>query len=374
MTLVSLISYIDRNTLALLAPTILASLALTNEQYGWAVSGFSWAYMLGNLAWGRWIDRFGLRIAMTAAVAMWTIASASHALVIGFLTLFLARTALGFGEGATFPGGLRTVVQTLPATMRARGVAVAFSGGSLGAVITPIVMTPVFKAFGWQGAFWFTGAIGLAWLAMWSVLSRREDIRRIPETPQEEPRAGWRDRRFWAFVLIYAFGAAPLGFTLYFASPYLRTLGKSQIEIGNLLWIPPLGWELGYFVWGWLIDKTAHKHGHQKLFAALTILSIPLAFAPYVKDITALMALLFFAMFIASGFIVGGVSFGTTAFGVRDSAYLAGISSGAWSALVAIVTPMTGRLFDHQLYAEAFLLAALLPAAGLLAHRACYSK
>lgn len=374
MTLVSLISYIDRNTLALLAPTILASLALTNEQYGWAVSGFSWAYMLGNLAWGRWIDRFGLRIAMTAAVAMWTLASASHALVIGFLTLFLARTALGFGEGATFPGGLRTVVQTLPASMRARGVAVAFSGGSLGAVITPIIITPVFKAFGWQGAFWFTGAIGLAWIAMWRVLSRREDIRRIPEVPAEAPRADWRDRRFWAFVIIYAFGAAPLGFTLYFASPYLKTLGKSQIEIGNLLWIPPLGWELGYFVWGWLTDKTAHKHGHQKLFAALTVLSIPLAFAPYTKDIPSLMALLFFAMFIAAGFIVGGVSYGTSAFGVRDSAYLAGISSGAWSALVAIVTPMTGRLFDRQLYAEAFLIAALLPAVGFLAHRACYSK
>ena len=88
----------------------------------------------------------------------------------------------------------------------------------------------------------------------------------------------------------------------------------------------------------------------------------------------ALMALLFFAMFIAAGFIVGGISYGTTAFGVRDSAFLAGLSSGAWSALVAIVTPLTGRLFDRQLYAEAFLIAALLPAVGFLAHRACYSK
>ena len=42
--------------------------------------------------------------------------------------------------------------------------------------------------------------------------------------------------------------------------------------------------------------------------------------------------------------------------------------------MVAIVTPMTGRLFDHQLYAEAFLIVSLLPAAGFLAHRACYSK
>ena len=114
MMLVSLISYIDRNTLALLAPTMLADLHLSGEQYGWVVSGFSIAYMIGNLLWGAWIDRFGLPLAMTVAVGFWSLSSASHALTGGFLTLFLARTALGFGEGATFPGGLRTVVQTLP--------------------------------------------------------------------------------------------------------------------------------------------------------------------------------------------------------------------------------------------------------------------
>ena len=49
MMLVSLISYIDRNTLALLAPTMLAELHLSGEQYGWVVSGFSIAYIQCNL-------------------------------------------------------------------------------------------------------------------------------------------------------------------------------------------------------------------------------------------------------------------------------------------------------------------------------------
>ena len=62
MMLVSLISYIDRNTLALLAPTMLGELHLTGEQYGYVVSGFSIAYTVANLIWGRWIDRFGLPI------------------------------------------------------------------------------------------------------------------------------------------------------------------------------------------------------------------------------------------------------------------------------------------------------------------------
>jgi len=217
MMLVSLISYIDRNTLALLAPTMLAELHLSGEQYGWVVSGFSIAYMCGNLLWGRWIDSFGLRLAMTAAVGFWSLSSASHALTAGFISLFIARTALGFGEGATFPGGLRTVVQTLPPVQRARGVAVAYSGGALGALVTPLIMTPVFQAFGWRGAFWFTGAIGLAWIGLWQVLRRRKELQKVAEHTAAETanRPSWRDPRFWSFACIYAFGALPLGFVLY---------------------------------------------------------------------------------------------------------------------------------------------------------------
>ena len=61
MLLVSLISYIDRNTLALLAPTILKETALSAEQYGYIISAFSIAYMFGNPIWGVVLDRFGLR-------------------------------------------------------------------------------------------------------------------------------------------------------------------------------------------------------------------------------------------------------------------------------------------------------------------------
>ena len=79
MMLVSVISYVDRNTLALLAPTILRDLHLSAEQYGMVISAFSIAYMLGNPVWGRALDRIGLRRGMTTAVSLWTVASALHA-------------------------------------------------------------------------------------------------------------------------------------------------------------------------------------------------------------------------------------------------------------------------------------------------------
>ena len=68
MLLVSLISYIDRNTLALLSPTILSETGMTAEQYGWIISAFSIAYMVSNPVWGKLLDRFGLPSGMTSDI------------------------------------------------------------------------------------------------------------------------------------------------------------------------------------------------------------------------------------------------------------------------------------------------------------------
>ena len=135
MMLMSLLSYVDRNALALLAPTILDETHLTNEQYGIIISAFSICYTLANPTWGLWLDRFGLRLGLIASVSFWTLASVSHAFASGFWSFALARAALGFGEGATFPGALRTVVQTLPLRVRARG---AFSLAEQGDCYEPI--------------------------------------------------------------------------------------------------------------------------------------------------------------------------------------------------------------------------------------------
>src|SRR5258706_11229574 len=230
MMLVSMISYIDRNTLALLAPTILDATHLNNFQLNLAIAAFSVAYTLGNPIWGRILDRIGLRRGMFAAVSLWTIASAAHSYVFGLRTLSIYRAVLGFGEGATFPGGLRTVIQTLAPGQRSRGIAIAYSGGSLGALITPLIITPVNRWWGWRGAFLFTGAVGLAWLLMWTVLSRRRDLaKHVPPEAAIDAAPKWRDKRLWAFLSAYALGAFPSAFVLYQSSIYLRQVfGKSQ--------------------------------------------------------------------------------------------------------------------------------------------------
>ncbi|MBM3740953.1 MAG: MFS transporter [Acidobacteria bacterium] len=375
MLLVSLISYIDRNTLALLSPTILHETGLSVEQYGYIVSAFSVAYMIGNPVWGRILDRYGLPWGMAASVSFWTLASAAHAFASGFWSFAVARAALGFGEGATFPGGLRAAVQSLPVHLRSRGIAISYSGGSLGAVVTPFIVGPVAAHWGWRYAFFYTGLIGAAWLVIWAFVSRRRDMRSMSVSggtvEVSTARPGWRDPRVWSFMAAYSMGGLPLAFVLYQSAIYLnRVLGEPQTAISRVLWIPPLGWEVGYFFWGWVTDRTLQRSSNRMgayrgLFGICTLLSFALAVVPHLPHSLYLtLALLFFAMFVAAGFIILSMSYSTFVYSPAHSGLIAGLGAGSWGAMVALVMPVFGRMFDQRQYSSAFFWAALLPLIG----------
>jgi ACS family hexuronate transporter-like MFS transporter len=373
MLAVSLISYIDRNTLALLAPTILKETHLSAEQYGYIISAFSIAYTIANPLWGRWLDRVGVRWGMTLSVSLWTAASAAHALAGGLFSFGAARAALGFGEGATFPGGMRTAMQTLPPEKRSRGIAVAYSGGSLGAIITPLIVTPVAHWWGWRAAFLFTGGVGLLWLALWQFVSRRPALRYKPE-PAKAAAAGagpgFRDPRIWSYMCAYAWGALPLALVIYGGAIFLnRSLGVAQLVIGELIWIPPLGWEIGYFFWGWMADRriAAGRSPHsvfRGLLGAATVLSLPLALVPWVSSLWLVMSLLFLSMFAAAGFIILTVAWTGHVYSVSCSGLISGLGAGAWSLMVAVIMPVFGRLFDLARFDAGFALAAVFPVAA----------
>ena len=367
MMLMSLISYLDRNTLAVLAPTILRETHLNNEQYGFIISAFSIAYMMGNPVWGVLLDRIGLRRGMPAAVSIWTIASTLHAFVGGLPGFAAVRALLGFGEGATFPGGLRTVAETLPRSLRSRGIAVAYSGGSLGAILAPLIVTPVALWFGWRAAFLMTGLAGLGWLFLWP-RAARGGFRTASQFSFTTTPKIW-ERRFWGIVCSYGLGALPMAFCLYTVPIYLsKVLGQSQSTIGKLLWIPPLGWEIGYFVWGWIADRVArNKVRHVGLMALLAALSLPMGLVPFTASVAIAMAAFFFAMFVGAGFLIMGLRYGMGVYDSNHVALVAGIGAGSWSALVALVMPVIGHLFDIAAYAKAFDLVILIPVVGFFA-------
>lgn len=371
MMLCSFLSYLDRQALAVLAPTILTETHLNAESYAKVVSCFSIAYMLGNPLWGSLLDRIGLRAGMSMAVSLWSLASAAHAGMSGFLGFAAARGVLGLGEGATFPGGLRTAVDSLPPHRQARGLAISYSGGSLGAVLTPLIVVPLSLAWGWRAVFLFTGLAGTLWILLWLVIARPPLLPPPPLRPQGFSWPNPLERRFWALVSSYALGASALGPILYLSPLYLtRVHGLTQAQLGAVLWAPPLGWEIGYFFWGWVADRWPGVLDRPaRPFLLLGTAALPLGLAPALASAPAVLALFFWSTFIAAGFIVLSLRVASRAYPRGQTALVAGIAAGSWSAFVAVLLPLLGRWFDAARYGETFALVAVLPLAGAVGWR-----
>lgn len=365
--LCSFLSYVDRQVLAVLSPMILRDTGLSVTAYADAVSAFSFAYMIANPVWGSILDRIGLRTGMLIAVGMWTVASISHAWVAGFVGFALARTVLGLGEGATFPGGLRTAADSLPADRRSRGMAIAYSGSTLGAIVTPLIVTPIALTFGWRSAFFVTGGLGLLWLAVWWSTARPPWL--IPS--RRTARMIWpsvTERRFWMLVAGMGLGGAQLGTILTLSPVYLnRVLGMTQAQLGNLLWIPTLGWGIGYYFFGWVADRWVG--GNQRpvgLYLLMAVASLPTAFITYTNSWAAVLALFFWGMFTAVGFITVSLHVAARGYPGDQTGMVAGIGSGAWGAVLALVLLFLGPWFDQKAYNASFLSMALMPVLGTI--------
>ena len=364
----SCLSYIDRQALAVISPMILKDTGLSAASYADAISVFSIVYMIANPLWGSLIDYIGLRLGMLLAVGVWTLASASHAWVIGFVGFAAARGLLGFGEGATFPGGLRTAADSLPRDRQSRGMAISYSGASVGAILAPLMITPIALKFGWRAAFLATGALGALWLIVWWFVARPPLVRAVERKTSKVAWPSILERRFWLLVVGMGLGGAALGPTLYLCPLYLsRVMGLTQGRLGMILWIPAVCWELGYYFWGWVSDRFVRDEARPVgLYVLLTILAlIPSAVTKTTSWITAL-ALFSLAMFIAGAFIVVSLHLSARAYPREKTGMVAGIGSGAWSAVVAILLVIYGRWFDRQMYTAIFVSLSLVPILGTI--------
>jgi ACS family hexuronate transporter-like MFS transporter len=71
-------------------------------------------------------------------------------------------------------------------------------------------------------------------------------------------------------------------------------------------------------------------------------------------------------MFIAAGFVVVSLRTSALAYPREQTGLVAGIGAGSWSAVVGMVLPSLGHMFDVHHYANAFLFAGALPVIGTL--------
>ena len=362
----SCLSYIDRQALTVISPTILRDTGLSPAEYSYVGGIFSLVYMASNFFWGAWLDYIGLRVGMLLAVGIWTVASTSHAWVGGFIGFAAARALLGFGEGATFPGGLRTAANSLPLSRQSRGMGISYSGASVGAIVAPLVVVPIALKWGWHAAFLFTGGLGATWLIVWWFVARPPLVHAADRKPSGVSWPNFFERRLWLLVVGMGLGGSALGTILYVSPLFLnRVLGISQAHLGKILWIPALCWECGYYFWGWISDRWVGDNTRPvRLYLLLSVLAFSSSAITLTRSWIAAIALFSWGMFIAVGFIVVSLHVAARMYPRDETGKVAGIGSGAWSAVLALLLIAYGPWLDRNRYAPIFVTLSFVPILG----------
>ncbi len=94
ITLSTILNLIDRQTLSVLGPTIQREFGLSKQGYSNILNAFLFAYTVMYTVGGRFVDRVGERIGMTACILWWSVATMLHSLARGGLSLGVFRFLL----------------------------------------------------------------------------------------------------------------------------------------------------------------------------------------------------------------------------------------------------------------------------------------
>ena len=188
LTLISIITYVDRVNISVAARQMMPALGLTQIQMGYIFSAFVFGYALFQIPGGWLGDRWGARKVLAAAVTWWSFFTACTALAgtlptatwFGILgSLILVRFLIGIGEAAALPNFNRTVADWLPAQERGFGMGVSIGGIGIGASLTPPAVAWIMVNYGWQSAFYVSAIAGLLIAVLWSWYAR--------DHPEEHP-------------------------------------------------------------------------------------------------------------------------------------------------------------------------------------------
>ncbi len=177
----TVINYIDRQSLSLLAPFLKSQYKWTNSDYANIIIAFRISYSIGQTLFGRLMDRIGTRRGLSLTVGFYSVVSILSPVATGLKSFAGMRFLLGAGESANWPAATKAVSEWFP--KQERGLATAFfdSGSSIGGAVAPFIVLPIYFRWGWRPAFVIPGLLGFLWLLLW---------RSLYQPPESHPRLG----------------------------------------------------------------------------------------------------------------------------------------------------------------------------------------
>lgn len=289
----TLLSYLDRQALSVVAPRVSAELNLDNAQLGLLLSAFFWTYALMHIFIGYLLDRFEIRATYPLFVGLWSLSQIACGLAAGFTGLFTGRLFLGAFETAGQTGAARIIARILPPQDRVFANGIMMSGGSIGAMIAPPLMIWLANGFGWRTGFILLGLAGVVWAVAFYLWFRPAPGLMRPAASAQARAADdtWRrilrDPRFWSCVAGAAFTIPIIHISsawvpTYFAQHWKLPLSAS---LGGYLLIIYAGLDAGFLGGGALVRHLTRAgmpvaRARKRAMAVSAALVLAAAFVP----------------------------------------------------------------------------------------------
>jgi ACS family hexuronate transporter-like MFS transporter len=381
----SVINYVDRQSLSILARTIQNELGISDVGYATVVQVFLFAYMLSFLISGWVADRLGVRASMAIFIGWWSVANVLTGFVGSLRGLAATRFLLGIGESGLYVVAPKVTAQLFPPSERGLAVGIYSAGATIGATIAPPMIAWLTLAYGWRAAFIAGGILGLVWIVPWLLTYRATSVEEPNEAPpdaaaidtSDDTASRWWDvfisREVIALLAIRALTDPVWQFILFWFPKYMTDVrGLSLEQVGRVGWVPYLAADIGGVVGGYasgvLIKKGFQSPDARKWVMVICAVLVPIcavmvAQAHTSRAIVILMAVIAFAEFT---WMVTMTALAVDVLPPKRIGRMFGVVSAGSGLGGMVFMNIVGRLVTSFSYTPVFVLMACLHPIALL--------
>ena len=367
---ITIINFIDRQTVSVLAPVLRQMLHVSNEQYGRIVSAFQLGMTAGEFPMGWLMDRWGVRFGLAGAVLWWSAATGTQAITRSGLQLGLTRFWMGTGECGNYSGGMKAIFRLFAPGERTLAIGVFNSGSMIGATIAPPLVIFLAQRYGFRTAFMVPALLGIIWTPFWLYLYRDAAPERSTSAVTASLRTLLTQSSAWAVMLCRFFIGPVMQFYWYWIPSYLYSVRHlSLAQIGFLGWIPFLlgdtGGIAGGWAAGWLQKRGFSMYSVRRItmYSSATLCLASLA-VPYLINTAAAFLAIGIAV-MADNFLSANMFGAVTDLFPEHTVGRATGLTGVAGGLSGLLFPLlTGHLVDHVSYAPVFIMVGFMPLIG----------